>query len=142
MQVGAWGWSSVCDTLTPHAHSHALTPSHLRALCSPSPSHPYAPPFPLVPPTTQTVISDDQAKLGVVQGPAPRWLGHLLAYLLTWLGPKVGGEDLGGPKVGGEDLGGPTVGDDVLGGPKVGAVVLWFRVQALNPEGSWSVLWS
>lgn len=37
----------------------------------------------------QTVLADDKAKLG--QGPktgAPRWLGEILATVLTWLGPR------------------------------------------------------
>ena len=37
----------------------------------------------------QTVIADDEAKLG--RGPkegAPRWLGEVLATVLTWIGPK------------------------------------------------------
>lgn len=29
-----------------------------------------------------------RAKLGRAQGPAPRWLGNILATVLTWLGPK------------------------------------------------------
>jgi hypothetical protein len=29
-----------------------------------------------------------RAKLGKFQGPAPRWLGNILARVLTWLGPK------------------------------------------------------
>lgn len=41
-----------------------------------------------VPFVTQTVISDDEAKMGRAPGPAPRWVGELLATLLTWLGPK------------------------------------------------------
>eukprot|EP00775_Hariotina_reticulata_P002974 gene2974-3258_t len=36
----------------------------------------------------QTVISDDQAKLGKFQDPAPRWLGNFLAWLLNLVGPK------------------------------------------------------
>lgn len=34
----------------------------------------------------QTVLSDDQAKLGQLSGPAPRWLGNLLAWLLNLIG--------------------------------------------------------
>ncbi len=44
------------------------------------------PPIPSPPP--QTVLSDDQAKLGKFQDPAPRWLGNVLAWLLNLLGPK------------------------------------------------------
>ncbi|EFJ46266.1 hypothetical protein VOLCADRAFT_93375 [Volvox carteri f. nagariensis] len=36
----------------------------------------------------QTVASDDQAKLGELRDPAPRWLGNLLAWLLNLIGPK------------------------------------------------------
>jgi len=36
----------------------------------------------------QTVESDDQAKLGKFQDPAPLWLGNLLARIITWVGPK------------------------------------------------------
>lgn len=36
----------------------------------------------------QTVVSDDEAKLGAAPKPMPRWLGALLAPLVTWLGPK------------------------------------------------------
>lgn len=36
----------------------------------------------------QTVESDDEAKLGKLRDPAPRWLGNVLAWMLTRLGPK------------------------------------------------------
>jgi 7-hydroxymethyl chlorophyll a reductase len=36
----------------------------------------------------QTVISDDEAKMGQFRDPAPRWLGNLLAWLLELIGPK------------------------------------------------------
>ncbi|KAG2432268.1 hypothetical protein HXX76_009186 [Chlamydomonas incerta] len=36
----------------------------------------------------QTVASDDEAKLGQLRDPAPRWLGNILAWLLTLIGPK------------------------------------------------------
>ncbi|WIA38743.1 hypothetical protein OEZ86_002042 [Tetradesmus obliquus] len=36
----------------------------------------------------QTVISDDQAKLGTFQDPAPRWLGNIIAWILNLVGPK------------------------------------------------------
>eukprot|EP00879_Flechtneria_rotunda_P014646 GHRR01015305.1.p1 GENE.GHRR01015305.1~~GHRR01015305.1.p1 ORF type:complete len:238 (+),score=88.27 GHRR01015305.1:614-1327(+) len=36
----------------------------------------------------QTVVSDDEAKLGKLQDPAPRWLGNFLAWLLNLVGPK------------------------------------------------------
>ncbi|GFR45129.1 hypothetical protein Agub_g6509 [Astrephomene gubernaculifera] len=36
----------------------------------------------------QTVASDDEAKMGKLQGPAPRWLGNILAWILTFIGPK------------------------------------------------------
>eukprot|EP00882_Tetradesmus_deserticola_P004812 GHRQ01005071.1.p1 GENE.GHRQ01005071.1~~GHRQ01005071.1.p1 ORF type:complete len:466 (+),score=194.94 GHRQ01005071.1:243-1640(+) len=36
----------------------------------------------------QTVISDDQAKLGTFQDPAPRWLGNIIAWVLNLVGPK------------------------------------------------------
>ncbi|GBF89968.1 hypothetical protein Rsub_02674, partial [Raphidocelis subcapitata] len=36
----------------------------------------------------QTVISDDQAKLGTFQDPAPRWLGNVIAWVLNLVGPK------------------------------------------------------
>lgn len=36
----------------------------------------------------QTVASDDEAKLGKLQDPAPRWLGNVLAWLLNLIGPK------------------------------------------------------
>ena len=39
-------------------------------------------------PPVQTVISDDQAKLGDFQDPAPRWVGNLIAWLLNLVGPK------------------------------------------------------
>jgi hypothetical protein len=37
----------------------------------------------------QTVASDDEAKLGQLRDPAPRWLGNVLAWLLTLIGAKV-----------------------------------------------------
>lgn len=63
------------------------------------------PPHPLVPPiyththtlphpqhtqpnTPQTVISDDEAKLGNLRDPAPLWLGKVLAWFLNLIGPK------------------------------------------------------
>ncbi|KAG2498592.1 hypothetical protein HYH03_003343 [Edaphochlamys debaryana] len=36
----------------------------------------------------ETVASDDEAKLGRLRDPAPRWLGNILAWLLTQVGPK------------------------------------------------------
>ncbi len=36
----------------------------------------------------QTVISDDEAKLGQFRDPAPRWLGNILAWFLELIGPK------------------------------------------------------
>lgn len=36
----------------------------------------------------QTVVADDQAKLGQGPAPAPLWVGSLFAKLLTFLGPK------------------------------------------------------
>ncbi|GIL74361.1 hypothetical protein Vretifemale_4277 [Volvox reticuliferus] len=36
----------------------------------------------------QTVASDDEAKLGQLRDPAPRWLGNFLAWLLNLIGPK------------------------------------------------------
>jgi hypothetical protein len=36
----------------------------------------------------QTVISDDQAKLGTFQDPAPRWVGNIIAWILNLVGPK------------------------------------------------------
>ncbi|KAF6262368.1 coenzyme F420 hydrogenase [Scenedesmus sp. NREL 46B-D3] len=36
----------------------------------------------------QTVISDDQAKLGTFQDPAPRWVGNIIAWILNVVGPK------------------------------------------------------
>ncbi|KAL6760746.1 coenzyme F420 hydrogenase family [Haematococcus lacustris] len=36
----------------------------------------------------QTVVSDDQAKMGRFQDPAPRWLGSLLAWFIALIGPK------------------------------------------------------
>jgi 7-hydroxymethyl chlorophyll a reductase len=36
----------------------------------------------------QTVISDDQAKLGTFQDPAPLWVGNAIAWLLNLVGPK------------------------------------------------------
>ncbi|KAL4421293.1 hypothetical protein ABPG75_010584 [Micractinium tetrahymenae] len=36
----------------------------------------------------QTVLADDEAKLGKAPDPAPRWLGNLLAWVLTRLGPR------------------------------------------------------
>lgn len=35
-----------------------------------------------------TVVADDEAKLGKAQGPAPLWLGNILAKVLTLVGPK------------------------------------------------------
>ncbi|MEW5312039.1 MAG: hypothetical protein WDW38_003702 [Sanguina aurantia] len=37
---------------------------------------------------TQTVISDDEAKLGKLRDPAPLWLGNILAWFLNPIGPK------------------------------------------------------
>jgi 7-hydroxymethyl chlorophyll a reductase len=37
---------------------------------------------------SQTVISDDEAKLGKLQDPAPLWLGKVLAWFLNLIGPK------------------------------------------------------
>lgn len=36
----------------------------------------------------QTVISDDEAKLGKLRDPAPMWLGKVLAWFLNLIGPK------------------------------------------------------
>ncbi|GLC35133.1 hypothetical protein PLESTB_000557800 [Pleodorina starrii] len=36
----------------------------------------------------QTVASDDEAKLGQLRDPAPRWLGNVLAWILNLIGPK------------------------------------------------------
>ncbi|PNH06770.1 7-hydroxymethyl chlorophyll a reductase, chloroplastic [Tetrabaena socialis] len=36
----------------------------------------------------QTVASDDEAKLGQLRDPAPRWLGNILAWVLNLIGPK------------------------------------------------------
>ncbi|KAI3423955.1 hypothetical protein D9Q98_009789 [Chlorella vulgaris] len=36
----------------------------------------------------QTVLADDQAKLGKGPNPAPRWIGNALAWVLEKLGPK------------------------------------------------------
>jgi 7-hydroxymethyl chlorophyll a reductase len=36
----------------------------------------------------QTVLADDEAKMGRAPAGPPRWLGELLATVLTWLGPK------------------------------------------------------
>ncbi|EFN50942.1 hypothetical protein CHLNCDRAFT_55433 [Chlorella variabilis] len=36
----------------------------------------------------QTVLADDQAKLGKGPDPAPRWVGNLLAWVLERVGPK------------------------------------------------------
>lgn len=68
-------------------------PTHSPSFLSPSPPYLTPSPFPLphalLCPGPQTVVSDDEAKLGRgPDGPAPRWLGELLATLLTWLGPK------------------------------------------------------
>ena len=43
---------------------------------------------PLPPLNPQTVISDDEAKLGTFQDPAPRWLGNIIAWILNLVGPK------------------------------------------------------
>ena len=37
---------------------------------------------------TQTVISDDEAKLGQFRDPVPLWLGRVLAWFLNLIGPK------------------------------------------------------
>lgn len=37
---------------------------------------------------SQTVISDDEAKLGKLRDPAPLWLGKVLAWFLNLIGPK------------------------------------------------------
>jgi hypothetical protein len=68
------------------------------AHCSPSCPRPPAPPNPPPPPPPpphptphpppKTVISDDQAKLGTFQDPAPLWLGNVIAWLLNLVGPK------------------------------------------------------
>ena len=36
----------------------------------------------------QTVVADDEAKLGRGPNPAPTWVGSVIAKLLTWFGPK------------------------------------------------------
>ncbi|PSC76507.1 7-hydroxymethyl chlorophyll a chloroplastic [Micractinium conductrix] len=36
----------------------------------------------------QTVLADDEGKMGKAPDPAPRWLGNVLAWVLTRLGPK------------------------------------------------------
>ncbi|KAL3133577.1 hypothetical protein ABBQ38_007424 [Trebouxia sp. C0009 RCD-2024] len=36
----------------------------------------------------QTVISDDEGKMGKAPDPAPRWVGNIIAKLLTSIGPK------------------------------------------------------
>lgn len=36
----------------------------------------------------QTVISDDEAKLGTFRDPAPRWVGNIIAWILDLVGPK------------------------------------------------------
>jgi hypothetical protein len=36
----------------------------------------------------QTVVADDDAKLGKLQGPMPKWLGTIVAWLLELIGPK------------------------------------------------------
>lgn len=50
--------------------------------------HRFGPPPPPPPGWPQTVISDDQAKLGTFQDPAPRWVGNIIAWLLNLVGPK------------------------------------------------------
>eukprot|EP00983_Pelagomonas_calceolata_P065861 1148771-Pelagomonas_calceolata.AAC.8 len=45
-------------------------------------------------PATQTVESDDQAKLGKFQDPAPLWLGNLLARIITWVSQEMYQENL------------------------------------------------
>ena len=36
----------------------------------------------------QTVLADDEAKVGKAPSGAPVWLGNILANILTWVGPK------------------------------------------------------
>eukprot|EP00877_Chromochloris_zofingiensis_P003840 jgi/Chrzof1/13457/UNPLg00540.t1 len=36
----------------------------------------------------QTVLSDDEAKLGQFRDPAPYWLGNIIAWILNLVGPK------------------------------------------------------
>lgn len=36
----------------------------------------------------QTVLADDEAKVGKAPKGAPRWLGEILATVLTWIGPQ------------------------------------------------------
>jgi hypothetical protein len=36
----------------------------------------------------QTVLSDDQAKMGKFRDPAPRWLGNILAWFLNLVRPR------------------------------------------------------
>ena len=36
----------------------------------------------------QTVLADDEAKVGKAPKGAPRWLGEILATILTWVGPQ------------------------------------------------------
>ncbi len=38
--------------------------------------------------TMQTIISDDEAKLGKLRDPAPLWLGNIIAWILNLIGPK------------------------------------------------------
>lgn len=44
--------------------------------------------FHVLPAALQTVISDDEAKLGQYRDPAPRWIGNFIAWLLNLVGPK------------------------------------------------------
>ena len=75
------GWPSAQDARYPYLLSIV-----------PSPAEPADPPSHRpTDPRPQTVASDDEAKLGQLRDPAPRWLGNVLAWLLNLIGPKVGG---------------------------------------------------
>ncbi len=87
------GWVTLkqcipCSQHTPHIpNMHSTqTHAHLCAHYTHVRINPHTPDT-HIPPNTST-LTLDRAKMGKAPGPMPRWLGNILAWILTRIGPK------------------------------------------------------